>query len=100
MLEKLLKRLTRMFPSSDYQSRLDQYITNRNPQSTADVEYWERQYLQDQQRGIVWNISEPYIKQWSEIANIKPMHIARAIATTTDLHCARYIDINILNAKS
>ena len=53
MLEKLLKRLAQIFPSSNYQSRLDQYITNRHPQSTADVEYWERQYLQDQQRGIV-----------------------------------------------
>jgi hypothetical protein len=50
MLENLLRRLAQMFPSSDYQSRLEQYITNRHPQSTADVEYWERQYHYDQHR--------------------------------------------------
>jgi len=53
MLEKLLERLAEMFPQSNYQSRLEQYIANRHPQSTADVEHWERQYLQDQQRSIV-----------------------------------------------
>ena len=56
MLAKLLERLARMFPGSDYQSRLEQYITNRNPQSAADVEHWERQYHYDQHRqGVVWN---------------------------------------------
>jgi hypothetical protein len=50
MLEKLLKRLAQMFPNNDYQSRLEQYITNRNPQSTADVEHWERQYHHDRHR--------------------------------------------------
>jgi hypothetical protein len=53
MLEKLLERLAEMFPDSDYQSRLDRYIASRNPQCTADVEHWERQYFQDQQRGLV-----------------------------------------------
>jgi hypothetical protein len=53
MLEKLLQRLARVFPGSDYQSRLDRYIASRNPQCTADVEHWERQYFQDQQRGLV-----------------------------------------------
>jgi hypothetical protein len=53
MLATLLQRLAKKFPSSDYQSRLDQYITNRNPQSTADVEHWERRYFEDQRRGIV-----------------------------------------------
>jgi hypothetical protein len=50
MLEKLLKHLAQIFPSSDYQSRLEQYITNRHPQSTADVEHWERQYHYDRDR--------------------------------------------------
>ena len=50
MLKKLLKRLAQIFPSSSYQSRLEQYITNRNPQSTADVEHWERQYHHDRHR--------------------------------------------------
>jgi hypothetical protein len=53
MLEKLLKRLAQVFPGSDYQSRLEQYIATRHPQNTADVEMMERQYYQDQQRGIV-----------------------------------------------
>jgi len=53
MLEKLLKRLARVFPGSDYQSRLEQYIVNRHPQSTADVEHWERRYFEDQRRGLV-----------------------------------------------
>jgi hypothetical protein len=53
MLEKLLKHLATMFPGSDYQSRLEQYISSRHPQCTADVEHWERRYFEDQQRGIV-----------------------------------------------
>ena len=56
MLEKLLERLAEMFPDSDYQTRLEQYIVNRNPQTAADVEHWERQYHYEQQRqGVVWN---------------------------------------------
>jgi hypothetical protein len=53
MLANLLKRLAEMFPSNNYQSRLEQYIATRYPQNTADVEMLERQYYQDQQRGIV-----------------------------------------------
>jgi len=53
MLANLLKRLGELFPGSDYQSRLEHYIATRQPQNTADVEMLERQYYQDQQRGIV-----------------------------------------------
>lgn len=54
MLEKLLERLAEMFPDSDYQTRLERYIANRNPQTAADVEHWERQYHYEQQRqGVV-----------------------------------------------
>ena len=53
MLANLLKRLAQVFPGSDYHSRLEQYIASHHPQSTADVEHWERQYFQDQKRGIV-----------------------------------------------
>ena len=53
MLENLLKRLAEMFPGNDYQSKLEQYIATRHPQNAADVEMLERQYFQDQQRGIV-----------------------------------------------
>jgi hypothetical protein len=42
-----------LFPGDYYHSRLEQYIATRQPQNTADVEMLERQYLQDQQRGIV-----------------------------------------------
>jgi len=53
MLENLLKRLAELFPGSNYQSKLEQYIATRQPQNTADVEMLERQYYQDRQRGIV-----------------------------------------------
>jgi hypothetical protein len=53
MLANLLQRLAEMFPSNNYQSKLEQYIAARHPQNTADVEMMERQYYQDQQRGIV-----------------------------------------------
>ena len=53
MLETLLERLAELFPDSDYQSRLERYIASRNPQTAADVEHWERQYFQDQRRGII-----------------------------------------------
>jgi hypothetical protein len=53
MLANLLKRLAGLFPGSDYQSKLEQYIATRHPQNTADVEMLERQYYQDRQRGIV-----------------------------------------------
>lgn len=53
MFATLLERLAEMFPGSDYQSKLEQYIAQRNPQNTADVEMLERQYYQDRQRGLV-----------------------------------------------
>ena len=54
MLEKLLKRLAETFPGNNYQSRLEQYIANRNPQTAADVEHWERQYHYEQHRqGVI-----------------------------------------------
>ena len=53
MFIQMMERLAEMFPDSDYQSKLDRYITSHNPQSAADVEHWERKYLQDHQRGFV-----------------------------------------------
>jgi hypothetical protein len=54
MLANLLERLAEMFPGSDYQSRMENYIANRNPQNAADIEHLQRQYQYDQQRqGIV-----------------------------------------------
>ena len=39
----LLQRLAEMFPAT-YQSRMEQYIMSKNPQSAADVEYWSIEY--------------------------------------------------------
>lgn len=40
----LLERLAEMFPRQNYQTRLEAYITSKNPQNAADVDYWQRQY--------------------------------------------------------
>ena len=44
LMKKLLERLAEMFPKQDYQSRLEQYIASKYPQSVADVEHWARHY--------------------------------------------------------
>ena len=51
----LLERLAEMFPKQSYQTRLEAYITSKNPQNAADVDYWSRQYHSEAQywgRGI------------------------------------------------
>ena len=53
MLSEILKRLAEMFPRQDYQSRLEHYISSHYPKSASDVEYYERQYYQKQQRGYI-----------------------------------------------
>jgi len=45
LMTKLLERLAEMFPQADYQSRLEHFIASRNPQTPADVEHWERQFM-------------------------------------------------------
>ena len=40
----ILEKLSEMFPTQKYQSRLEQYITSKNPTNAADVDYWQRQY--------------------------------------------------------
>lgn len=32
------------------QTEVDQYITGKNPQSTAEVEHWEREYSRKQEK--------------------------------------------------
>ena len=44
ILETILERLAEMFPKQNYQTRLEAYITSKNPQNAADVDYWSRQY--------------------------------------------------------
>jgi hypothetical protein len=40
----IVEKLADMFPAQKYQSRLEQYITSKNPTNAADVDYWQRQY--------------------------------------------------------
>jgi hypothetical protein len=44
MIMKLLERLAEMFPTQDYQSKLEQYIKSKNAQSVAEVEHLIREY--------------------------------------------------------
>lgn len=53
IIATVLQRLAEMLPRWDYQSRLEQYIISRQPQSAADVEQFEREFLQRQNRGTI-----------------------------------------------
>jgi hypothetical protein len=44
MLENILEKLAEMFPRQDYQSRLEQYLAQKQIKSAADAEYWAREY--------------------------------------------------------
>lgn len=44
LLEKVLEKLAEMFPTQQYQSRLEQYINSKNPTNAAEVDYWQREY--------------------------------------------------------
>ena len=83
MFATLLERLAEMFPGSDYQSKLEQYIAQRNPQNTADVEMLERQYYQDRQRGLVWNFWNGYLRPLLPTENVRFALISTANASTT-----------------
>jgi hypothetical protein len=50
---KIIERLAEMFPRQDYQSRLEYYIASRRPQSAGDVEFYERQFNQQQAGGFL-----------------------------------------------
>lgn len=49
MLIKFLNRLAEMFSKQEFQTRLEQYILSRYPQSAADVELFCREYMNKQQ---------------------------------------------------
>lgn len=53
LMTKLLERLTEMFTHQDYQSRLEQYVASRKPQSVVDVEIFEREFMTLQSRGLL-----------------------------------------------
>ena len=47
----ILEKLSEMFPTQKYQSRLEQYINSKNPTNAAEVDYWQRQYDTEAQYG-------------------------------------------------
>jgi len=49
----MLEKLAEMFPKQDYHTRLDRYISSRHPKNTADVENLQRQFEQNNHRGLV-----------------------------------------------
>ena len=50
---RMIERLAEMFPKQDYQSRLEQYIASRRPQSATDVELLEREFSHNHARGML-----------------------------------------------
>ena len=49
MLANLLERLAEMFPSSNYQSKLEAYIASKYPQSAGDIDRLQKEYTYRQQ---------------------------------------------------
>lgn len=41
--QAILERLREMFPAT-YKSDIEEFIVSKNPQSTADVEHWMKEY--------------------------------------------------------
>jgi len=44
LLERMLERLAEMFPSSNYQSRLDAYLADKGITDAAQLENYIRQF--------------------------------------------------------
>jgi hypothetical protein len=44
LLERMLERLAEMFPGSDYQSRLEQYLSTKGITDAAQLENYIRQF--------------------------------------------------------
>ena len=54
LLERVLERLAEMFPTQGYQSRLEQYINSKNPTNAAEVDFWTKQYEQNN-KSLYWS---------------------------------------------
>lgn len=52
MIKDMLEKLAEMFPKQDYQSRLDRYISSRNPQTPAEVDYYAHAFERNEFRGL------------------------------------------------
>jgi hypothetical protein len=49
----LLERLAEMFPKQDYHSRMERYLAARNPKNIADVESLQKQFEQQDHKGLI-----------------------------------------------
>ena len=49
----ILEKLTKFFEINE-QSQLEQFINSKSPTNAAEVEYWTRQYEQNNE-GLYWN---------------------------------------------
>lgn len=49
----MLEKLAEMFPKQDYHTRLDRYVSSKQPKSAADVEHLQRQFETHQNRGLI-----------------------------------------------
>jgi hypothetical protein len=52
-IAKLLERLGEMFPKQDYHSRMERYLAARNPKNIADVENLQKQFEQQDHKGLI-----------------------------------------------
>jgi ArsR family metal-binding transcriptional regulator len=43
-IAKLVERLAEMFPSQNYQNKLEAFLTTKNVQDVSDVEHWIREF--------------------------------------------------------
>ena len=50
LLERMLERLAEMFPGSDYQSRLEQYLSTKGITDAAQLENYIRQFNSQKER--------------------------------------------------
>ncbi len=44
LLERIVERLKEIFQEQNYQTRLEQYIRSRNPQTITEVEYYAKAF--------------------------------------------------------
>ena len=54
MLLNFLEKLADMFPKEQYQSRLDNYLADKQIKSGADIEYWTREYERNHSGSLRW----------------------------------------------
>lgn len=43
-IAKLVERLAEMFPSQNYQNKLEAFLSSKNVKNIGDVEHWTKQF--------------------------------------------------------